>query len=512
MMVAISTPQPTSRPFVRDRATGPHWYGKWSRNGRPVIRALGRAWVESDGNGGWRRRRGAPAGGMLTEAQAAARMLQLVAEHDAEQTRLEADAEERRRRGVTFRELAGEWMEYLEHEKGAKPSTLRDYRWLLAEPGQQHRRGSERSPGLLLETFGDRPAAAITTKDVADYLRRLDRTGATPRTVNKHRQVISAIYGYAMREDSYGLALNPAAATTRRREPPPAVLDFYEPEEVEAIARAAESGGHRGVSRLTYDEAELAARAQEDRQDAELYRIAAYTGLRLGELLALRWEDVHLGDRRLVVHRALSDRTEGPTKSWQARYVPIADPAAAAFARLADRGDFTGTDDFVFCSRLGRPLDGSALRRRFKRAAAAAGLSVLRFHALRHGAGSMVARQGDPRWVQAFLGHSKLATTERYLHAKARPQDVDLLNRAFALQPLPADAQSPSETARPVVALPPEALQRWDRAVNEQPVANTDPNRTVLAGTGGRPATRRKLTEFVRQNNARVARDRAPSE
>ncbi len=82
-------------------------------------------------------------------------MLELVREHDSEETRIEADAEERRRRGVTFRELAGEWMDYLEHEKGAKPSTLRDYRWLLAEPGQPHRRGTGRSPGLLMATFGD---------------------------------------------------------------------------------------------------------------------------------------------------------------------------------------------------------------------------------------------------------------------------------------------------------------------------------------------------------------------
>jgi integrase len=87
----------------------------------------------------------------------------------------------------------------------------------------------------------------------------------------------------------------------------------------------------------------------------------------------------------------------------------------------------------VFCSRLGRPLDGGALRRRFKRTAAAADLRVLRFHALRHGAGSLVARQADPRWVQGFLGHSKITTTERYMHAKARPEDVDRLNRAFAL-------------------------------------------------------------------------------
>ena len=60
-----------------------------------------------------------------------------------------------------------------------------------------------------------------------------------------------------------------------------------------------------------------------------------------------------------------------------------------------------------------------------------------------HGAaGSLVARHADARWVQGFLGHSKLTTTERYLHAKARPQDVDVLNRAFA-----ASSQLPEATA-----------------------------------------------------------------
>jgi integrase len=428
----VALPHPTSRPFIRQRATGPFWYAKWSRNGTPVIRSLGRAWVEPDESGGWRRRRGRAPEGTLTEAEAGARMLALVAAHDGEQRQLEADADEHRRRGVTLRELASEWIVYLEREKGAKPSTLRDYRWLLAEPGQAHRRGVGTAPGVMMAKLGDRTADDLTTRDVAEYLRVLDKAGASPRTVNKHRQVISAMLSFGMREDTYRLPTNPASRTNKRREPPPAILDFYEPEEVEAIARAAEAGAHRNVTGLNLDDAGRAARAREDRQDAELIRIAAYTGLRLGELLALRWDDVNLLDRRLVVHRAFSDRIEGPTKSWQARFLPIADAAAEPFARLAERGEFTTTDDYVFCNRLGRPLDGSALRRRFKAAAQSSDLRVLRFHALRHGAGSLVARRADARWVQAFLGHSKLATTERYLHAKARPQDVDILNRAFA--------------------------------------------------------------------------------
>ena len=52
--VVAMTPNPSARPFIGQRATGPFRYGKWSRNGQPVIRALGRAWA---------RRMGAAAGG-----------------------------------------------------------------------------------------------------------------------------------------------------------------------------------------------------------------------------------------------------------------------------------------------------------------------------------------------------------------------------------------------------------------------------------------------------------------
>ena len=225
------------------------------------------------------------------------------------------------------------------------------------------------------------------------------------------------------------------------------MLDFYEPEETEALARAAACGAHRGSPVYGIVADELEWRAWEDRQDAELYRVAAYTGMRLGELLALRWEDVDLDGRRVIVHRAVSADVEGPTKSWQARAPPLADPAAEALARLADRGDYTARNDYVFCSRLGRRLDPSAVRRRYKSARDAAGLRPLRFHALRHAAGSLVAREAGAHFVQAFLGHSRLSTTERYLHAKSRPQDVEVLNRAFA-EP-PQLSRSPTDGPQP---------------------------------------------------------------
>ncbi|MBA3808936.1 MAG: tyrosine-type recombinase/integrase [Solirubrobacterales bacterium] len=396
-------------------------------------RRLGPAWLERAPDGsGWRARRGRVREGYFDEKRATVRMAEMIAEHDREERAIEAGERERRERGVSFREVAAEWLEYLRHERGAKPSTLNDYGYMLAEPGTPHRRGGGKSPGVLMAAFGDRPAAKIPTREVSAFLRALDKEGVSPRSVNKYRQVLSAIFNYACRVDTHGLPSNPVAGTTKRREPPAAVLDFYEPDEVETIASAAADGSHRGTQPANLSADEITWRAREDAQDGELFRLAAYTGLRLGELIVLRWEDVDLDARRTVVHRALSAGVEGPTKSWQARFLPLADPAAEALERLRVRGDYTSREDYVFCSRLGRRLDPSAVRRRFKAARDAAGLRALRFHALRHAAGSLIARHADARFVQEFLGHSRITTTERYMHAKARPEDLERVNLAFA--------------------------------------------------------------------------------
>ena len=429
----MSAPRTTARPIIRADAGGrPKWNAKWSRAGRQVWRTIGPAWMEPDGAGGWRRRKGRPATGHLTEQEAIAAMLAMIAEHDAEQTRLERDAEERRRRGATVREVAAEWLEHLERVKGAKPSTLTDYRSILAEPGVPHRRGGGRTNGRIMAALGDRPIREVDVLQVERFLRELDRDRLSARNVNKHRQVLSAIFNYARRPTTYALASNPVEGTDKRREAPPSALDFYEPEEVEALARAAAASLHRGSSSGIVDEDEHAARAAEDAQDAELFRVLAYTGLRLGEAVALRWADVDFHGRRLIVRRALSGGTETTRKAHRVRHVGLATPAAQALARLASRSDFTGRDDYVFCSRLGRRLDPSAIRRRFKRAAAGADLRPMKLHGLRHGAGSLLAREADAVAVQAFLGHSKLTTTERYMHAKSRPDDLARLDRAFA--------------------------------------------------------------------------------
>ena len=273
----------------------------------------------------------------------------------------------------------------------------------------------------------------VTTRQVEDLLRSIAATGVAPRTVNKTRQLVCAIFNYGMRPSTYGLPVNPATHADRRTEPERGPLAFYSPEQVEALARSLAAGAHRDPFRPAFGDAEIVARAREDAQDAELVRVAAYAGLRRGELVALRWRDVYFEGRKIIVRRSLSGETEvRSTKSRRAREVPLPDQAAAALDRLGRREGFMGPDDYVFANRLGRRLDPSALRRRFERARDAAGLEPLRFHDLRHTYGSLLVAGGiDLASVKAAMGHSRITTTERYLHARPAGELADRFSRAL---------------------------------------------------------------------------------
>src|SRR5262249_46609411 len=150
-----------------------------------------------------------------------------------------------------------------------------------------------------------------------------------------------------------------------------------------------------------------------------IVRTAAYTGLRQGELRALRWADVDFTRGEIVVSRALSAGVEGETKGREVRSVPLTSRAREALEGQRERSAYTASSELVFCGPSGTVLDESALRRRYENARDAAGLRPLRFHDLRHTFGSLLAADGmDLVSVQALMGHSQLSTTERYLHAR----------------------------------------------------------------------------------------------
>lgn len=470
------------------------WEVAFNDGEREAKRRIGPAWLVPTGDsnakpngkvyraGKWVERQGRPRDDALTYDAARERVPTVLASFHAAKTCAAAETEALRveaERPRTFRELAHDWREYLDR-KGTKPSTLVGYDAMLSEPGILYKRGHGQTRGYIMAALGDMPAKDVSVGDVEQLLATIAETSATPRTVEKHRIMVRSILNFGVREtkraragtDSshgydYGLTVNAAQVAEGPRQKARGVLVYYLPEEVEALARALEGGEHRQskprhqatcatnvgggcdctpeyrVGRLKFDDHESAARylrvnrdvgqILSDLQDAVAVRVSAYTGLRLGELLALRWSDVDWAGFALTISRAISAGKETAPKSGKIRRVPLPEQAGVALEQLSHRTDFTAPSELVFCNVVtGRPLDGSALRRRYKDAQPVAGVHAMRWHDLRHTYGSLLAASGEELvTIKSAMGHANITTTEVYLHARPATELAKRFTTAF---------------------------------------------------------------------------------
>jgi integrase len=164
------------------------------------------------------------------------------------------------------------------------------------------------------------------------------------------------------------------------------------------------------------------------------------TGLRRGELVALRWRDVDFVGQAIRVRGNYSHREVVTPKSGKVRVVPMVGEVAQHLARLGQRQPFARDDDPVFINDVGGHIDASAVRRRYAAACKRAGLRPLPFHSLRHHFGSIAVNKASLVQVQSWMGHSHIQTTARYLHHRSQATDAALLAEAFASQAVVADA------------------------------------------------------------------------
>ena len=159
---------------------------------------------------------------------------------------------------------------------------------------------------------------------------------------------------------------------------------------------------------------------------------AGLAGLRQGELFALRWRDVDLSSGEVAVRRkrlrlASGEVIEdGPKSQAGNRVVALPAPLVTELARHRTRSDDQGADAFVFTSSSGAPLERSNFRYRiWVPATESVGLTGLRFHDLRHTAGTLTARTGaTTKEIMARLGHASPRAAMVYQHAT---QDRDRL-------------------------------------------------------------------------------------
>jgi integrase len=169
-----------------------------------------------------------------------------------------------------------------------------------------------------------------------------------------------------------------------------------------------------------------------DEQDAALYMVAAFTGLRLSELLALRWSDIDFANRILHVRRATVRGREKAPKSGKVRSLPLSAKAAVALDGLSKRQHFTGEDDRVFVNATGDVVGQDLLRRRFSKALKDAKLKPMRLHDLRHSFGTIAVRIYPLTDVQAYMGRADIQTTMLYVHHTPQHDAADKFDSYLA--------------------------------------------------------------------------------
>ena len=154
--------------------------------------------------------------------------------------------------------------------------------------------------------------------------------------------------------------------------------------------------------------------------------LAAMTGLRIGEILALRWGRVNLTTGILRVEETCYHGRFGTPKTKASRReLPLPPLVVQAFLAHLSRSSDTSAEALVFCTCRGTPLASNNLRKRqLYPACVRAALAPINWHTLRHTHGTLLHEQGTPlRVAQAQLGHSHMTTTlEVYTHASARAQ------------------------------------------------------------------------------------------
>jgi integrase len=384
--------------FVRRDSRGREtWYGKWYVGARRVKRKIGLQRLAGSRDG-------------LTRAQAEAELRRRIETADVPTTPVA---------GLSVGEVGERLVASLE-ARGRKASTLAAHESAL----RAH----------LVPFFGDRPLGRIESADVEAFIASRRGTLA-PKSIRNYLGTLHSVLEFA-------------------RVRPNPVTDAHRPEA---------DGTDPDIRFLTEQEVEELLGAVADDHlgptDRVLFMTAAFTGLRQGELFALRWRDVDWRAMRIRVRRSYARKRAGreaqfgkPKSRRSTRSVPMHDRVGAELELHYQRSAYQGDDDLVFCHpHTGGPLDSSNVLDRLRDALDAAGVRRITFHDLRHTFGTRMAAAGVPmRMLQEWMGHRDIKTTMIYADYQASDQERELVQRAFGAPTKPQrqpNRQPPSAVA-----------------------------------------------------------------
>jgi len=367
--------------YIRTDSAGiESWYGKWRTGGRQVKRRIGARRAEGSRSG-------------LTRSQAEAELRRLISEVQARPQAGEA---------LTVGEVAARYIAQAER-RGRKLSTRAN----IESETRVH----------LQPFFRERSLDSITSADVIDLIGTLEGKGLGPKSIRNVIATLSALFNFAKAPQRRWAAENPCEGVELPAVRGMTEIRFLTLEEVDAAIANVPEGMYQAIDRA-------------------LILTAAMTGLRKGELVALRWRDVDWTAARIRVRQNYVRGEFGTPKSKRStRSVPMADEVGGELERLFKGSRFQGDGDLVFAHPTsGEPLPKANVTRRFRKALEAAGLDGShRFHDLRHTFGTRMAAANVPmRTLQEWMGHRDLATTQIYADYAPSSQEAAMVAAAFA--------------------------------------------------------------------------------
>ena len=296
--------------------------------------------------------------------------------------------------GATFGQLLDKWLEESER-MDLSPTTLRTYRAQVEQ--------------IIRPRLGKIGLTRLTPKHLDDLYRHMKEEGRSPKTIRNYHAIISSALHQGVRwewvRENVAAKAKPPRVPKRRVTAP----------SVDSVRSVIETAEER------------------DPRLAPLPMLAALTGMRRGELCALRWTDVDLERCELDVSRSIvvvpGGLAEKTTKSGNFRIVALDAVGMALLARhrlnveeWADKAEVTVADDaYVFSHAVdgSKPFRPDNVTGFFTRVRDSLGLHDVRLHDLRHFTATQLIGAGvDVRTVAGRLGHSDPSVTLRvYAHA-----------------------------------------------------------------------------------------------
>lgn len=285
---------------------------------------------------------------------------------------------------ILLKDYLGDWLNI--SQISLRPKTVDDY-------GRTIRKH-------VIPHIGDVPLMELSTSKVEKYYFHLIETGVGIRTVRLIHSILHRALEKAIIKNL--LIQNPTSHATipRYKHDEMKVLDEIQ---VKQLLAAASNSPYVG-----------------------LYLLALKTGMRMGELLGLKWTDLQWDTSRLYVQRQLQVlRGQGfifqePKTRSGRRTIQLGDSTLIVLKNHYEQqqlqkksaGEKWQDNDLIFSSRVGSPLDPSHLRLDFKYVIKRAGIPRVRFHDLRHTAASLMLNNGIPVIVASrILGHSSPSIT-----------------------------------------------------------------------------------------------------